>query len=98
MATRPATFDRTNRELRTSRFHFSDQPEAVSSIDWKPGIGLGSTVSVGDSLATVSYDDGSTEAIVAPPWCAGSIERLVVPVPTVRLSQVSTRLLSLGRV
>ena len=97
MATRPATFDRTNRELRTSRFHFADQPEPVSSIDWRPGLGIGSAIRAEDELATVRYDDGSTERIFAPHWCDGTVELFVGVIDVNQLHSRSELMLSLER-
>jgi hypothetical protein len=91
---RSVAFDRANRELRTRRFYFEDQPGVVEIL-WFADIDIGIDVAPGRELAEITYADGKTEIVVAPPLCEGVIERLRNPIPVRDLKKLSQHLLSL---
>jgi len=93
---RPVTYDRSNRELRTRRFYFEGRP-GVNEILWFDDIDIGVSIEPGTELAEISYSDGTTESIVAPPLCEGTIEQLRNPVPVRGLGTLSQHLLSFGK-
>jgi hypothetical protein len=70
---KPVTYDPDTRQLSAIPASFADRDLSVLSIVWESGIDAGFSVSPGDELAIIQWEDNSREAILAPEECGGSI-------------------------
>ena len=75
MALSPASYDPQPRLLRTVPGFYNARENSVLVIRWQDGIRKDAVIAAGDLLATVVWDDGLEDGILAPSGCQGIVLR-----------------------